>query len=678
MNRWNVERIFFLGVDDRFREIVLQPARVNVITGASGTGKSAIIKALDYCLGSSKCTLPAYVRRHSLAVGVKWVRGRDELIACRLIPGVGRSASEYMYVTTGKALDVPRRVENFEGRTNVEAAKGMLERAFGIGDSSESSTLQYQKRDRATVRHVTPYIFVTKEVIDSETVLFHGLDDSRKANGIISTMPYFLGVSTEESVAAERQLRLRRKELEAETAREDARRSNDNLLKQRARILLLEAHEVGLSAPPPADANELELVEFLNAAVTTQSPTPPYPNEGEVAILHERRRNVLTEFNRTKRSYQAAVVAARESAGYESAIGRQLDKLRIVEHLNLDDVSASCPVCRSPTDEGVKIATALKRTISTIRAESSSIQRIRPQLDGKAAQLDERAQELSGELRELDATIAAALARIKESQRLADLAQLQSYVRGKVTYFLETLDDRLLAPAKDFSSLHDEIARLEGLVDVANRRVRLQRAESTISQFASEAFSGLPKAQPCIDAELIFSSREPRVSVAEPGAAGAILSMTDVGSDANCLAVHVALSFGLQRYFEKERRPVPGLLVLDQISRPYFPNRTAQAAIKQGSKVHKVVDYADEGDDDTDGPDVVSISADDEDFQAMRQHIDFLFSEVDRRDDLQVLLLEHAYFFDDPRYVNATKYRWTRASGEALIPTEWPRRSDTR
>lgn len=50
MNRWNVERIFFLGVDDRFREIVLQPARVNVITGASGTGKSAIIKALDYCL----------------------------------------------------------------------------------------------------------------------------------------------------------------------------------------------------------------------------------------------------------------------------------------------------------------------------------------------------------------------------------------------------------------------------------------------------------------------------------------------------------------------------------------------------------------------------------------------------------------------------------------------------
>ncbi|WP_408450053.1 MULTISPECIES: hypothetical protein [Paraburkholderia] len=62
----------------------------------------------------------------------------------------------------------------------------------------------------------------------------------------------------------------------------------------------------------------------------------------------------------------------------------------------------------------------------------------------------------------------------------------------------------------------------------------------------------------------------------------------------------------------------------------------------------------------------------------MRQHIDFLFAEVERRRDLQVLLLEHAYFYEDPRYVQATKYRWTRASDEALIPTDWPRRLDTK
>ena len=31
---------------------------VNIITGASRTGKSALIPIIDYCLGSDKCTIP--------------------------------------------------------------------------------------------------------------------------------------------------------------------------------------------------------------------------------------------------------------------------------------------------------------------------------------------------------------------------------------------------------------------------------------------------------------------------------------------------------------------------------------------------------------------------------------------------------------------------------------------
>ncbi|MCY1558515.1 hypothetical protein D9M68_954560 [compost metagenome] len=61
----------------------------------------------------------------------------------------------------------------------------------------------------------------------------------------------------------------------------------------------------------------------------------------------------------------------------------------------------------------------------------------------------------------------------------------------------------------------------------------------------------------------------------------------------------------------------------------------------------------------------------------MRQHIDFLFKEVEARSGLQVLLLEHAYFPSDPRYVSATKERWTKASGKGLIPRDWKRRSIT-
>lgn len=679
MSRWNVEKIFFLGLGDALREITLEPGKVNVITGASGTGKSAMIKALDYCLGSSQCTLPVYVRRHSVAVGIKWVRGNDEMVVCRLIPAVGKRSSDYMYVSTGRGLRVPRRVDDFEGRTTVEAAKGVLERAFGIGDEGvELMEPGRARTDRATVRHVTPYVFLTKEVIDSESVLLHGLQDSRKASGIIATIPYFLGVTTASSLSAERQLRQRRKELEIESAREQARRGNDSLLKQRSRVLLEEAWKAGLAGEPPRDVDEQTLLALLRNVLSADAAPTQYPTESEIGVLHARRREVLAEFNQTRRKRQATALAARESAGYQTAVSRQSERLEIARHLDLEDISTSCPVCHAATEQGSEVAAALTRAIETIRTEGSAIQRIRPRLDARVEELAQRSATLSAELRELDANIAAALARVQEGKRLANLAQLQAYLRGKVAYFLETIDDQLLIPAKDLTWLREEIERLEALIDNDNRRIRLQRAEAAVSQFASRAFAQLPKAQPCVDADLMFSAREPRVNVVEPGPDGAILTMNDIGSDQNCLAVHVALAFGLQHHFEKERRPVPGLLVIDQISRPYFPNRTAETRnVTLGNSSTAGIDDP-EAVADRDGLDVIKTSADDEDFQAMRQHIDFLFDEVESRSGLQVLLLEHAYLVDDPRYVKATKHRWTRASGKALIPIHWPRRPDSR
>jgi len=127
--------------------------------------------------------------------------------------------------------------------------------------------------------------------------------------------------------------------------------------------------------------------------------------------------------------------------------------------------------------------------------------------------------------------------------------------------------------------------------------------------------------------------------------------MPEVGSDQNYLAIHIALSFALQRYFESVNGPVPGVLVLDRVSRPYFPARGA----------------------DEDETEIVG-REEDEDVQAMRKHINFIFAETARRSGLQVI--EHAYFADDTRYVAATRERWTRASRRALIPLDWPTRPD--
>lgn len=120
----------------------------------------------------------------------------------------------------------------------------------------------------------------------------------------------------------------------------------------------------------------------------------------------------------------------------------------------------------------------------------------------------------------------------------------------------------------------DGIADLEAIIDADNRKVRIRYSEDAVSRYASEVFSKLPKVEPCVDAVLVFSAREPQVSIIEAGQDGAVLSMADLGSDQNWLAVHVALAFGMQRHFEKEHRPVPGVILRDQLSRPYFHNQS--------------------------------------------------------------------------------------------------------
>ena len=44
--------------DDEPRRVKFELGKVNVISGASKTGKSAVIPIIDYCLGSDLCAIP--------------------------------------------------------------------------------------------------------------------------------------------------------------------------------------------------------------------------------------------------------------------------------------------------------------------------------------------------------------------------------------------------------------------------------------------------------------------------------------------------------------------------------------------------------------------------------------------------------------------------------------------
>ncbi|WP_415757659.1 DUF3732 domain-containing protein [Pseudomonas sp. LT1P18] len=645
MNRWNISNIFFVGQEGRVRILDLKPGQVNIFTGASGTGKSTLIKAIDYCLGSSKCELAAHVKRHSLAVGVKWVLGDAQMITARIVPPVGQGTSTKMFVSNGRNLTIPNSVEQFEGATTVDAGKSFIERAFGIGGVPEASDDRTARKWRPTVRHATAYMFVPKDVIYNETALLHGLDQADEAPAIIETMPYFLGVVTEDSVLQERRLRDLRKKLEREERQQRIRLAAGSEYKKHAMRLLLDASRSGLCDLPSDDNSEKELEAALIGVKRVNAKGISNPNESELGNLYEKRRTLLSDIEKARRQSRATRTALQDMTGFESAVRRQYEKLKIAEHLQ--PAAHTCPLCDTPTERGIAISEAIRNSISIVRSESVAVENVRPRLIEHEDSLQIELTRLNHKLREIDERIKTWVRQSDEAKQLDNLARYHAHLLGKVTQFLE-MNPATSLPGSDLNVLREQIHGLEALIDSAAKQVLLSRAERKISQYLSAAFAELPTGGVCVGADLEFSSKPPDVAIIEAHSQ-AVLRLPDAGSDENYLAIHIALSFALQKYLGEINAPVPAFLAFDQISRPYYPQR---------------------GEDE-------STIGENEEVLAMRRHLDFLFNETAAQQGLQVLLIEHAFFGDDPRYVAATRKRWHKLSGDALIPLDWPRRPDT-
>ncbi|MDQ0418680.1 hypothetical protein J2Z48_002883 [Croceifilum oryzae] len=89
------------------RRLRFELGKVNVISGASRTGKSAIIPIIDYCLGSDKCSIPVKTIRDTCAwFGVVVKTRHGEILLARREPGQDLKCND-MIIIEGKEVEVP-------------------------------------------------------------------------------------------------------------------------------------------------------------------------------------------------------------------------------------------------------------------------------------------------------------------------------------------------------------------------------------------------------------------------------------------------------------------------------------------------------------------------------------------------------------------------------------------
>jgi len=199
------------------RIVEFEPGVVNVISGASKTGKSAVIPIVDYCLGSEKCAIPVGIIRESCAwfgIVVETLEGQKLL--ARREPGDQQQTGD-MILVESPDVEIPYRISQ---RThNVDDIKAMLNRLSGLPSLDFEPGDEVGYRARPSFRDLMAFTFQPQNIVANPDVMFFKADTTEHREKLKTIFPFILGAITANVLQARFELdrlnrTLRRRETE--------------------------------------------------------------------------------------------------------------------------------------------------------------------------------------------------------------------------------------------------------------------------------------------------------------------------------------------------------------------------------------------------------------------------------------------------------------------------------
>lgn len=620
---------------------------VNVISGSSKTGKSAVIPILDYCLASDRCAIPVGVIRESCSwFGVVIETAEGQKLLARREPGDQQQTSD-MYLLEGETVVAPEQIG--ERNSNTASVKLMLNRVAGLSSLGFDPDSESGFKGKPSFRDLVAFMFQPQNVIANPDVLFFKADTTDHREKLKTIFPYILNAISAADLAARWEIDriekiLRRKELELNVAHGAL-----NVWKSEAHAWIRHAIDLGLlSANTKISEDWSETLDLLRriASLDSRKARPSIESlEGPLRRLRELRElevKAAEEVSENRQRLNEIMRLVQNSGHFGSAIRVQRDRLSLSKWLS-GRLNQSGSALAALSSDSLRDLDELLEALSGIEIQLSSHPLISDRLEKEQLRVRGATEKALSDLTRIRGEIF-------EVERNSASAKKEAYSFDRVERFLGRLQQALTIyeRAGENAELRQEISDLKKQISDLRGTV----SEGEISRRVGNAISYVEKA---------ISTIVPMLDAEWPDAAVRLLIndltlkivrgtrddfLWEIGSGANWLAYHVATTLALQRFFlELPHHPVPGLLVYDQPSQVYFPRRAA-------------------GD--------LSTHAElrDEDVEAVRKVFVAVASEVTRSSGrLQIIVLDHA---DEGVWGGLNEVHLVEEwRGKTLVPTEW-------
>lgn len=631
------------------REVVFEPGMVNVITGSSKTGKSAVIPIIDYCLASRSCTVPVGVIRDKCSwfgVVVETVEGQK--LFARREPGDQVQTNE-MFVVESEEIALPSAIDG--GNTNAGVVRGLLDRLAGLTQLDFEPETEYGYKQRPSFRDLTSLVFQPQNIVANPNVLFYKADSNEHREKLRTVLPYVLNAVTAQVIALRHEsdrLSRRIKRLEAELREMNsisARRMSEG------RRWVNQGRELGLSTRRgqlndwPEILAELQQITLANhvgrsASVdgieaTLSVLSELRSREQELAAMASGHRQRLMELKRLREG----------SDEYAGALRIQRDRISLSSWMS-DEIKRRNEAALLFSSETASSLDKLSSALKEVEGKLQAYPLATTSLDAEYHRQRVRTEEVLAE-------ISIVRQEIRYHEAHSEAARQEISYTSAIDRFLGGLQQLLdQYELSDASSEHEmELSELRDKLSTIDRRINeaaiQRRLDSTLDEIQQITGSIIP----ALNAEwgespVRLDPKELTVRVSRQGRKD---YLWEIGSGANWLAYHVAVTLALHTYFlSHPPSPVPGLIVYDQPSQVYFPAVVIDK--KTGEKDRKLVEQ--------------------EDVQAVRS----IFAEIGNRvvsakGALQVIILDHAN--QDVWGELEGIFLVEEWRGKKLVPLEW-------
>jgi energy-coupling factor transporter ATP-binding protein EcfA2 len=554
--------------------------KINVITGESHTGKSALVQIIDYCLGSEKCTIPVgIIREKTKWFAIHIIAQDTEILLARKCPENQISTDE-MFIDENLNINTDVRPHVNTNRKNVinrlNQIAGFSTERFDTDNNSN------QFKSAASFRDTSAFQFQPQHIVANPYTLFYKADTYDHQEKLRTIFPLVIGAVTNEILALERDIKEKslvynKLQTELSTKKKSVEAWSNNL-----KGLLTNAIQLGLLILQPNELEKIEtsksitylknlIINFKKNPITLYSEGATENSAITFNDLLEEEREIQNEINLRSIRLSKILRISNATEKYENSINLQESRLEPIGWFKNKLLSKTCPFCGSENDSAANQINSLNNIFETFKDSLKSINENRINLDREITIIKNGITNLEHKLNSCRETLRSMYEQSKEEEsKRMSIEKIYNFI-GRLEQSLDNveateidskLDNKIRELSKQLMDLHNKLK-------VLKESHKLENVLNNISMLMMNYIKMLDIDRP--NDQAILDIQNLTLKIVSPNFNRKDF-LWEVGSGANWMGYHLSVIFALHEHFNRlANNFVPTFLLIDQPSQVYFP-----------------------------------------------------------------------------------------------------------